>query len=132
MPNVVEPQTAHRPSASHTTQRTAPSEARSNPPQFAHAAGDPQPRQTCATPYPGVGAYTNPRRTSRSACTTRGALPSAPGRTTSTFGHRRAVGRTSGSPSAAVSADGQRAASATTGAAGSTAARSNATSRAWV
>ena len=53
----------------------------------------------------------NARRTSPSARTSRGARPSAPGRTTSTCGQRFVADATVGSPSAAVSVDGHEAAS---------------------
>jgi hypothetical protein len=128
-PKDVPPQDRQRPGAPQTTQATAPAAARSIPPQEEQAAGSPHVLQTCATPYPGSGEKTKPRRVVASALTSLGARPPGPGLTTSTGGQRRTAGSTAGSPSAEASADGH--AAARTHTARSRRDRARATSRPW-
>ncbi len=101
--------------ACHRTRRTPPRR---------HISGRPA---RCRAP--GSGEKRKARRASARARTSRGARPSGPGRTISTFGQRCVVGATVGSPSDAASVDGQ--AAARTATAPPIAALRSATSRTW-
>ena len=132
IPKSSAPQRAHRPGASQTTQRTAPSSDRSSPPHAAHAAGSPQDRQTARDAVARAAARTGtPGAPPAARAPAAAPDPPGPGVTTSTGGQRRAGRRHVGQARAPrPPSDGQSARSTHDGAR-STPARASATSRTW-